>query len=337
MDITSSKILNIHLNIQGRFLYLFIALVSFFFEATGQYRVPRSSVFFAKGLVNPGNYGLSNSVDFVGAYRDQWTRIQGAPKGQHLDVSVPFSFLKGGLGFTLENLEVGAYRDLFVGMAYAYHLELGGFSRLGIGVRGGMRQAGLNGRILVTPEGNYTSGIFHNDDILAVGDLQSWLPSVDVGVSYQGAYLSMGAGLWNSLGQRAGVLQAGEAFGNQQLYAHASYEVALPYEIKLKPFLLFWTDFVENQINLQAISTYREKISLIVGLRGFNQNTLDAFQIGGIFQFNEKMAIGYIFDSNLHETNTIAPESHEVFITYSLLSNIGKGKLPPIKNNPRYF
>ncbi|MBQ8958497.1 MAG: type IX secretion system membrane protein PorP/SprF [Bacteroidales bacterium] len=91
--------------------------------------------------VNPGYAGLSEGVNLLGLYRQQWAGFQDndgnavAPQTFLLTGDMPFRALHGGLGFSVMQDKLGFEDNVNVGLGYSFHMDLGG-STLGIGVAG---------------------------------------------------------------------------------------------------------------------------------------------------------------------------------------------------------
>lgn len=89
--------------------------------------------------INPGYAGLSEGVNVLGLYRQQWaggfTDEGGnslAPTTLLLSADMPIRALGGGISISVLNDELGYEKNTNVGLGYSYHLDLGG-STLGIG------------------------------------------------------------------------------------------------------------------------------------------------------------------------------------------------------------
>lgn len=90
---------------------------------------------------NAGFAGLSQGVNVLGLYRQQWAGFvdnngnEIAPTTFLLTGDMPFKKLHGGLGFSIMQDKIGFEDNTNVGIGYSYHFDLGG-SLLGVGVAG---------------------------------------------------------------------------------------------------------------------------------------------------------------------------------------------------------
>ena len=91
--------------------------------------------------VNAGFAGLSEGVNVLGLYRQQWAGFvdgdgnQVAPQTFLLTGDMPIRAIHGGIGLSILQDKIGFENNVNVGLGYSFHLDLGG-STLGIGLAG---------------------------------------------------------------------------------------------------------------------------------------------------------------------------------------------------------
>ena len=90
--------------------------------------------------INPGFAGMSEGVNVLGLYRQQWAGgfldengNSLAPTTLLISGDMPISALAGGVSLSVLNDQLGYEKNTNVGLGYSYHLDLGG-SSLGIGL-----------------------------------------------------------------------------------------------------------------------------------------------------------------------------------------------------------
>jgi type IX secretion system PorP/SprF family membrane protein len=97
---------------------------------------PMASTYFQNGyLANPAMAGTGKGWELSGAYKVQWTAIDGAPSMQVLTATYGIPDRKVGLGLNFYNESAGVIRRTTVKGTYAYHLPLndnGSFLDFGI-------------------------------------------------------------------------------------------------------------------------------------------------------------------------------------------------------------
>ena len=94
---------------------------------------------------NAGYAGLSEGINLLGLYRQQWAGFLESENGENtagiapqtflLTGDMPFRVLHGGASFSIMQDKLGYENNVNVGLGYSYHLDLGG-STLGIGLAG---------------------------------------------------------------------------------------------------------------------------------------------------------------------------------------------------------
>ena len=89
--------------------------------------------------INPGFAGLSEGVNVLGLYRQQWAGFVDndnndiAPTTLLITGDMPIRLFGGGISFSVLNDQLGFEKNTNVGLGYSYHLDMGG-STLGIGL-----------------------------------------------------------------------------------------------------------------------------------------------------------------------------------------------------------
>jgi type IX secretion system PorP/SprF family membrane protein len=86
---------------------------------------PMGSIYYQNQyLANPAMAGLEQGWEINGAYKAQWTAIEGAPKMQSLTATHGSQNKKVGFGLLLSNDVAGVIQRTGVKASYAYHLPL---------------------------------------------------------------------------------------------------------------------------------------------------------------------------------------------------------------------
>ena len=81
-------------------------------------------------VINPGFYGLSEGVNAMGIYRNQWTGFKDDVTGEVVSpitflasADLPVKALRGGLGLSLMKDKLGFEDNISVNLGYSYHLD----------------------------------------------------------------------------------------------------------------------------------------------------------------------------------------------------------------------
>lgn len=282
--------------------------------------------------VNPGFGGLSDGLNVMGIYRDQWTGFKDntynvlvSPKTMLFSGDMPVKLLQGGVTLSVMKDKIPYEDNINLNLGYSYHLDLGS-GVLGIGMAFNM----LNRTV--------DFGKFHptvdNDPILPTGEESDMLLDANFGLYWQVPetfYIGMSiTNLFESKGKML-VENAGTTasfMGDRTLYFMAGYEYQFNNPVfVLLPSLCLMTDFASTQINAGAKLLYNEKVWF--GLNYRYQESVAAM-VG--FKFKD-LQLSYSYDIN---TMGIAVQgSHEVCVSYLIKINLEKS--PRIYRSIRYL
>lgn len=282
--------------------------------------------------VNPGFGGLSEGVNIMGIYRDQWTGFKDntydvsvSPKTMLFSGDLPVKVLQGGATLSIMKDQIAYENNINVNLGYSFHMDLGG-GTLGIGLAFNM----LNRTVDFSQ--------FHpnveNDPIIPAGEESDMLLDANFGLFWQVPetfYIGMSiTNLFESKGKML-VENAGTTasfMGDRTFYLMAGYEYQFNNPVfVLLPSLCLMSDIASTQINAGAKLLYNEKVWF--GLNYRYQESIAAM-VG--FKFKD-VQISYSYDVN---TMGIAVQgSHEVCVSYLFKMNLEKS--PRIYRSIRYL
>ena len=282
--------------------------------------------------VNPGFGGLSEGVNIMGIYRDQWTGFKDntydvsvSPKTMLFSGDLPVKVLQGGATLSIMKDQIAYENNINVNLGYSFHMDLGG-GTLGIGLAFNM----LNRTVDFSQ--------FHpnveNDPIIPAGEESDMLLDANFGLFWQvpeTLYIGMSiTNLFESKGKML-VENAGTTasfMGDRTFYLMAGYEYQFNNPVfVLLPSLCLMSDIASTQINAGAKLLYNEKVWF--GLNYRYQESIAAM-VG--FKFKD-VQISYSYDVN---TMGIAVQgSHEVCVSYLFKMNLEKS--PRIYRSIRYL
>ena len=282
--------------------------------------------------VNPGFGGLSEGVNVMGIYRDQWTGFKDntynesvSPKTMLFSGDLPVKVLKGGATLSIMKDQIAYEDNINVNLGYSFHMDLGG-GTLGIGMAFNMLNRTVDfGKLHPNVE---------NDPILPKGEESDMLIDANFGLFWQvpeSFYIGMSiTNLFESKGKML-VENAGTTasfMGDRTFYLMAGYEYQFNNPVfVLLPSLCLMSDIASTQINAGAKLLYNEKVWF--GLNYRYQESIAAM-VG--FKFKD-VQISYSYDVN---TMGIAVQgSHEVCVSYLFKLNMEKS--PRIYRSIRYL
>ena len=319
-------------------LFMFLITQGVYGQQESQY----SLYMYDPGIYNPAFAGLDETLTISGIYRAQWTGITGAPEHQMLHAQAPMYILQGGVGIFFENERLGAERSIKAFGTYAKHLQISNNMLLSIGARVGVIQKGLDGRLLRTPEGDYETGnINHNDGRLPVTNVTDLQPEAGLGFYLQHDAFSVGLAVTNLLESSFDLFDsngAGTVFDLERTYVlTGSYTYSISDVLNISPSVLVKSNTVQTQTDINITLDYDDLYFVGLGLRGYNNETIDALLVHVAMRLADHFTIGYGYDWTLSDLEAVSNGSHEVMLTYKLNKPLGKGKLPQIIYNPRYY
>jgi type IX secretion system PorP/SprF family membrane protein len=290
-----------------------------------------SQSFLNQAMYNPAYNGLENVLSATAHFRSQWVGIEGHPISQNISLHSPVPVLHGGLGINLINEQAGVMRNTFLSLGYSYIMKTkaGNFA---IGISGGGVQSNVDGSKLRAPDGDYSNGVIHNDDILPVVSTSGFAADFSAGVYFTGKNLSVGLSANHVIPMDVKLNSDG---GNlvfnfeRQYYLQLGYLARFSKTLSMRPAVMVKSDGSRLQAEGDLVFIYRDFLWLGGGYRGFNDQTMDAI-IGFIgIQISENFRLGYSYDYNTSALSSVNDGSHEVVLNYrvNLVKPVKPGKI----------
>lgn len=265
-------------------------------------------------FANPAFFGMSEGINLMGLYRQQWAGFVDAdgnnvaPQSFLLSGDMPLRVLHGGLGFSVLQDHIGFENDVNIGLGYSYHMDLGG-STLGIGLSGTLINRSVDFSQL--------HPISEGDPLLVgLGDESAMLFDFNVGVFWQiPESFYVGVSVVNVLESMTKALndnaESSASFvTDRTFYLMAGYPFqfeGLP-NFKFVPSVNFMTDISAWQLNASMKVVYRDLFSL-----GVNYRPQES--VGLMVGLTIKdITVGYAYDINTMGLGV--PGSHEIALSY---------------------
>ncbi len=269
-------------------------------------------------VVNPAYAGSKESLSLTALYRKQWSGLDGAPETFTFSAHSPIGD-KVGLGLSAIKDELGPISETNVYADFSYTLQLGGNSKLALGIKAGatFHDVGLAG--LTVQDDN---------DPFFSQDISNVYPNVGAGAFFytDNFYLGLSVpNLLNSVHLDENALKYGSEVNHY--FATTGYVFQVNENFKLKPSVMVKSAFdapVSFDGNLNALFYDRFEI-------GASYRLDDSFSGIVGFQINDNIRIGYAYDHIVSDLNVVADASHEVIITFDLFFN------KRVLRSPRYF
>lgn len=281
--------------------------------------------------VNPGFGGLSDGVNVMGIYRDQWTGFKDmngnsvAPKTMLFSGDMPIPMLKGGASLSIMNDKIGFEENININMGYSFHADLGA-GTLGIGLALSMVNRSVD-------FSNYYPMV-DNDPALPKGEQSDMLVDANFGLFWrvpETFYVGLSVtSLFESKGKElsSSATTSASFVGDRTFYLMAGYEYQFNNPMfKLLPSMCIMSDIASTQFNAGARLLYNNKVWGGINYR-FQESV--AAMVG--FQFND-IQISYSYDINT--MGLTVQGSHEICVSYLFKMNLEKS--PRIYHNIRYL
>ena len=292
-------------------------LIAFLLVAIAGVRAQQAPIFTnynnSYTYINPGFAGMSEGVNLLGIYRQQWagfTDSNGneiAPTTLLVTGDMPLRALGGGISFSVLNDQLGFEKNTNVGLGYSYHIDMGG-STMGLGVSVSLLNRTVDFGSLVPGQ--------TGDPLLSqLGEESGMLVDLSVGAFWQipeSFYVGVSAiNLLNTTGKALGDDQTAASFTTDRtLYFVAGYPFlfeSLP-AFKFIPSVNVMTNLSSAQLNAGAKVVYNDLLSL-----GVNYRPQESVGVTVGLTIKD-FVLGYAYDINTMGSNI--PGSHEIALSY---------------------
>jgi type IX secretion system PorP/SprF family membrane protein len=289
---------------------------------------------------NPAYGGMAGGLQATALHRAQWGGLDGAPTTNHFNVHLPVYAVSGGFGCSFIAEEIGAWTRWSLGGSWAQHIAIGRNAILSAAISGRILQRSLNGFVLRAPEGVYEDGEVVHNDVLLSDQLQSGTAfSVGAGAFLQAGTFEAGMAL-TSINRPVYSFsgQAGLPFQEaSHLFIHAGYAFNPSESVEILPIILVKSDMVIQQFDFSLQMTLAGTFFVGGGYRGWNADSSDAALAFGGIRLPSGLNIAYCYDIPLSDLKVVQEGSHEILLSWTLGSPIGKGRPPRILYHPRFL
>lgn len=283
-------------------------------------------------VINPGFYGMSEGINAMGIYRNQWTGFKDDVTGQVVSpvtflasADLPIKVLGGGVGLSLLKDQLGFENNIAVNLGYSYHLDVGP-GTLGVGLA-----FSFDNR---TVDFSKAKPLDDNDPVIPTKEQSDMLIDFNFGLYYlvpETFYVSLST---TNIMEAKGKALEGKSSSSASFVGDRTFYLAAGYEYQffnpkfvLNPSMMLLSDIASTQFNIGARLWYNNKVSFGVNYR--YQESIDllvGFVIKGVH-------INYAYDINTMGLKLSG--SHEVSISYNFKLDLDKQ--PRIYRSIRYL
>lgn len=269
-------------------------------------------------VVNPAYAGNKEALSLTALYRNQWAGFDGAPTTITFSGHAPVGN-NVGLGLSVIKDELGPISETNAYADFSYTLQVGGSTKLALGLKAGATFHDVGLVDLETQDDN---------DPFFSQDINSTYPNIGAGAFLYTDNFYVGLSvpnLLNSVHLDENALKYGSE--TNHYFATAGYVFQVNDNFKLKPSVMVKSAFdAPTSFDANVNALFFDKFEI-----GGSYRLDDSFSGLVGFQATPALRIGYAYDAVTSEIKTVAPSSHEVILTFDLVFN--KKAL----RSPRYF
>jgi type IX secretion system PorP/SprF family membrane protein len=304
-------------------------------EGHGQ-QLPQFSQYMFNGLhINPGYAGYKGEPYIQSTYRSQWMDFPGAPRT--LTVTADLSANEGLMGFGASILtdRFGPAQTSSGILTYAYRIQTGPESFLGLGVSAGVSEYAIDGAM-------FNPNDF--DDVNIPEERVSlFIPNMNTGIFFHTPDFYAGISAYNLVGKK-NLEREDMALAYHNLHFYLTAGVLLPVsdQVTFKPsFLIRKEQQGPSNYDVNGMFLIMERVGLGVSYRSHikmdeaeHQNELSARNavalVAEIF-VTDNLRFGYAYDHHTNALSNTRNNSHELSVGYYIAPRNVRMK------NPRWF
>jgi len=259
---------------------------------------------------NPAVSGNEQNIQFNGLMRQQWVGLSGAPQTYLINIHAPVAMLNGGVGASIINDQIAAFKTTGLKLAYAYRKEFWQ-GDISFGLSAG----------LINQSINYAYFNVQDDPLLqGSNDASGMIFNLDLGVFYEEKghyYLGLSS---TQVNQGSMTIDGGATSLKRNIYLHGGYYFTmrqLPDIVFHSSAMAVYTAGAPLQINLGMLAEYNKKFWGGVIYR--HQSGLGL--MAGIYY--KQFTASYAYEINT--TSLSNGGSHELMVGYRFKIEIVKG------------
>lgn len=284
-------------------------------------QLPQFSQYIFNGLhINPAYAGYKGEPYIQSTYRSQWVNFPGAP--ETFTVTADLSANEGtmGFGFSLMSDNLGPAKTTGGLLTYAYRIQTGSKSFLGLGVSAGFSQYSIDGSMLDPND--------FPDSQIPEGRINLLTPNLNTGLFFHNDKFYAGFSVYNMIGKNA--LEKEDvalAYHDFHYYLTAGYLFDLSENVKFKPsFLIKEVKGAPTNYDINAMFLFMERLwvggSYRSNMKIWNDNLQDGLSnrnaVAAILEIfpTDRLRLGYAYDHNLNVLNAYRNNSHELSVGF---------------------
>lgn len=308
------------------YLILLVAVLPLMLQ--GQQEHQYTQFMYNKLSYNPAYAGIREVPTMTAVYRNQWFKLDGAPRSALISMHAPVFTQRVGVGGVLSHNSIGLHSDVQLAATYSYNIISADNFSLRLGVSGSLRILSLNFS-KATP-------------------LTSYDPSLD-DKRMNDAYANFGAGMYatfqerlyfgfsvprivqNNIGLNTDPTVTG-AHESRHFYGTTGGIIPLGRDLNLLPAVLVkYVKHAPIDVDLTLNLEIKEKVTTGLAYRAGGDGQGESLDLLAFWQINPRIGVGAAYDLTLTNLRSNAGGSFELLF-YADLVKRKKGM-----SNPRFF
>lgn len=308
--------------------YLFLLVAILPLALHGQQEHQYTQFMYNKLSYNPAYAGIRGVPTMTAVYRNQWYKMDGAPRSAMISMHAPVFTQRVGVGGFLSHNSIGLHSDVQLAATYSYNIVAADNFSLRVGVSGNLRVLSLN--------------------FSEATPLTAYDPSLD-DKRMNDAYANFGAGIYGTFQER---LYFGfsvprivrnnigintdpmitSARESRHFYGTTGGIIPVAKGLNLLPAVL--VKYVKNapiDVDVTLNIEIMEKVTTGVAYRAGGDGKGESLDLLAFWQINPRIGVGAAYDMTLTNLRSAAGGSFELLF-YADLVKRKKGM-----SNPRFF
>jgi len=277
---------------------------------------------------NPAYAGIRGVPTMTAMYRDQWFKLDGAPRSAQISMHAPVFSKRVGVGGVLSHHSIGLHRDVQLTASYSYNVISDDEFSLRVGVSGSLRILSI--------------------DFSKATPLIAYDPSLD-DKRINDAFANFGAGIYGTFQERLYIgfsvpriirnniglntdPNVTTARESQHFYGTTGGIIPMGKGINLMPAVL--VKYVQNapiDVDVTLNVEIKETVTTGLAYRAGGDGLGESLNLLAYWQINPRLGVGAAYDLTLSKLSTFAGGSFELLV-YADLVKRKRGM-----SNPRFF
>ena len=288
------------------------------FQSVSQQLPLFSQYVFNSIHINPGYAGYKLDPFIQVTYRSQYIDFPGAPKTYSVSADMGSKDERMGFGASISSDQIGAIRTNTAMLTYAYRIQTGLESYLGLGISAGVSEYMLDGSLLQPAD--------DTDATIPSGRQNMLTPNLNTGLFFHSERFFTGISMYNLVGKRNLDHQdMSLAFHNIHYYLLVGGLIPLADQLEFKPFLLVREDQRgPTNFDVNGMLLFYQRLWLGASYRSHLKTKSNSLQsnlanrnaVAMIVEFfaTDQLRIGYAYDYNMNVLYNQRNNSHEISI-----------------------